>query len=117
MMFKASFFVNLGITALTSLLMEVYGERVSTGVSALIGTAMVQFMGLVVYKICSALRQRCRASLVRKRVSSLGEWKNWEQSQAALLKDIQESQVALLSDSAENAANYGSMEDFPNNGE
>ena len=117
MMFEASFFVNLGVTALTGLLMEVYGERLSTGVSALIGIAMLQFMGLVVYKICSALGQRCRASLVRKRVSSLGEWQNWEQSQAALLKDIEESQVALLSDSIDGAANYGSMEDSSNNGE
>ena len=75
--------------------MEVYGERLSTGVSALIGIAMVQFMGLLVYNICSALRQRCRVSLVRKRVLSLGEWQNWWQSQAALLKDIEESQVAL----------------------
>ena len=111
MLFETSFFVNLGITGQTILLVEISGGKENAGVCVLIGIAMAQFLGLVVFKVWSLLRlgERLRTSVIRRRESSEGEWSHWRQSQAALLKDIPDNseRQTLLPSVANGPANYG----------
>ena len=109
-MFETSFFVNLGLTAQTSLITTRYGGNESICTSILIGIAFIQFLGLIFYKLLKRLNifEKIK-NFVRKKSMSEEDWEKWEQ--AALLREVgsdsEEGEDAVFSPVVDVRPTYG----------
>lgn len=87
-MFEAFLFVNLGLTAQTSLITNTYGGNENICTSILIGIAFIQFLGLFFYKLFRKINLFKKIKrFIRKKSMSEEDWEKWEQ--AALLREAE----------------------------
>ena len=105
-MYDTFFFMNLALLGLTNFFTTAVGGDQTVAVYVLIGVALVQFLGLIIFKVFSILKncEKVMACLPKRRPSE-DDWELYEQ--AALLREMESDTEQEGSDGS------GSVESLP----